>query len=309
MPEQHPDSWTLDTLIETYKRHQRRTRGLREQTLHSYERLIRRFVRAALGDDPIDLTCLNPSKVAEFVLSMRSRFCPSSMKTLRTALRSFFRFLRFHGLGGDDLEAAVPSVAHWRLSSIPRSLSDAQLDQVLSSLDVARAYGPRDRAIVLCLSTLGLRPGEVAELCLDDIDWRAGTIRLRGRKTGRGAVLPLPRDTGRAIVAYVRGERPTTEERRVFVQHRGPRRGCPLSSGAVSAVTLRTLQRAEVEAPLAGAYVFRHTVASRLVRRGSSLKEVADFLGHRSLDTTAIYAKLDLPALRDVALPWPEVLP
>jgi integrase/recombinase XerD len=169
-------------------------------------------------------------------------------------------------------------------------------------------FGLRDRAIVLCLSTLGLRPGEVADLRLEDIDWRSGTIHLCARKTRRGAVLPLPREAGRAIVEYLRGERPQTDERRVFVQHRGTNRGRPISSNAISAVAVRALQRAQVEAPLAGAYVFRHTVASRLVRCGASLKEIADFLGHRCLDTATIYAKLDLPALRDVALPWPEVI-
>ncbi len=309
MIHQTPSSWTLDALVEAYKHHQRRTRGLREGTLHGYERLIRQLVRAALGDDPVDPRHLSPSTVTEFVISMTSRFSPCSMKALRTALRSFFRFLRFHGLGDDRLEAAIPAVAHWRLSTVPRSLSDEQLKRVLLSLDVATLYGHRDRAIILCLSTLGLRPGEVSALSLDDVDWRAGIVRLGARKTGHGAVLPLPREVGRAIVAYVREERPKTVERRVFVQHRGSPCGQPISSGTVSAVVLRALRRAEVDAPLFGAYVFRHTVASRLVRRGASLKDIADLLGHRCLDTTAIYAKLDLPALREVALPWPEDLP
>jgi integrase len=161
---------------------------------------------------------------------------------------------------------------------------------------------------VLCLSTLGLRPGEVADLSLEDIDWRDGTIQVCGRKTGRGALLPLPREAGRAVVVYLREERPTTDERRVFVQHLGPRRGEPISSNAVSGAAVRALRRAGVDSPLAGAYVFRHTVASRMVRRGASLKEVADFLGHRCLDSTTIYAKLDLPALREAALPWPAVI-
>lgn len=168
--------------------------------------------------------------------------------------------------------------------------------------------GLRDRAIVLCLSTLGLRPSEVADLRLEDLDWRGATIQLRARKTRRGALLPLPREAGRAIVAYLRGERPATDERRVFVQHLGSHRGKPISSTAVSEAAVRMLRRAGVMSPLAGAYVFRHTVASRMVRRGASLKEVADFLGHQSLDTAMIYAKLDLPALRQVALPWPEVV-
>ena len=155
---------------------------------------------------------------------------------------------------------------------------------------------------------MGLRPGEVADLRLDDIDWRGGTIEVRTRKNRRGALLPLPHVVGQALVDYLSGERPVTDERRVFVQHLGVHCGKPISSTAVSGVVARALRRAAVDAPLAGAYVFRHTVASRMVQQGASLKEVADLLGHRSLDTTTIYAKLDLPRLREVALPWPEVL-
>ncbi|HVS48334.1 MAG TPA: tyrosine-type recombinase/integrase [Candidatus Dormibacteraeota bacterium] len=301
------DAWTLDTLVERYKQHQRRTRGLRDQTLHGYERFVRLFVRGVLGGDPIDPRCITTSKVIEFVVSMRGRFSPLSMKAVRTALRSFFRFLRLQGLCDDRLEAAVPAVAHWRLSMLPRCLSDQQLVKVLTSLDTSTPCGHRNRAIVLCLSTLGLRPREIAELRLEDVDWRAGIVHLRARKNRRGADLPLPCEAGRAIVAYLRKERPATQERRVFVQHAKARRGEPISSHGVTGVVAYALRRANVEAPLASAYVFRHTLASQMVQRGSSLKEVADFLGHRCLDTTTIYAKLDLPALRDVALPWPEL--
>lgn len=299
------ESWSLDTLVEAYKQHQRRTRGLREQTLRGYERLVRLFVRAALGDDPIEPARLSSADVVGFVAAMRGRFSPRSMKAVRTALRSFFRFLRVEGLCEERLEAAIPAVAGWRLATLPRCLSDEQLGRLLGSLDASTPCGQRDRAIVLLLASLGLRPGEVAGLRLEDIDWRAGTVLLRERKTRRGAVVPLPYEAGRAVVAYLREERPATEERRVFVQQLGAHRGRPLSSNAVSGVVVRALRRAGVETPLAGAYVFRHTVASRMVRQGASLKEVADFLGHRALDTAAIYAKLDLAALREVALPWP----
>jgi integrase/recombinase XerD len=299
------ESWTLDALVEAYRQHQRRTRGLREQTLDGYERLVRRFVRTALGEDPIDPSRLTPSHVVGFVAAMQARFSPCSMKAVRTALRSFFRFLRFEGVCDEQLELAVPRVAHWRLSTLPRYLSDAQLSRLLASLDTSTRCARRDRAIVLCLASLGLRPVELANLRLEDIDWRGGSVLLRERKTRQGAVVPLPREAGRAIVDYLREERPPTDDRRVFVQHHGVGRGRPLSGNTVSAVVVRALDRAGVQSPLAGGYVLRHTVASRLVRRGASLKEVADFLGHRSLDTTAIYAKLDLPALREVALPWP----
>jgi len=299
------ESWTLDVLVEAYKQHQRRTRGLREGTLDGYERLVRRFVRATLGEDPIDPSRLRSGDVVGFVAAMQARFSPCSMKAVRTALRSFFRFLRFEGLCDGQLELAVPRVAHWRLSTLPRYLNDAELALVLRSLHASTPCGRRDRAIVLCLASLGLRPGELANLRLEDIDWRGGSVLVRERKTRHGAVVPLPRDAGRAIVDYLREERPDSDERRVFVQHQGARRGQPLSGNTVSAVVVRALDRAGVQSPLAGAYVLRHTVASRLVRRGASLKEVADFLGHRSLDTTAIYAKLDVGALREVALPWP----
>jgi site-specific recombinase XerD len=302
-------SCSLDDLIEAYKQHNRRARGLRDRTIKGYERLVRLFVRASLGDDPIDATRLSPADVLRFVNSMRSRFSARSMKIVRTALRSFFLFLRMKGLCDRRLEAAIPNVAHWRLSTLPRCLNDQQLEQLLVSFDASTPCAYRDRAIVSCLSTLGLRPGEVATLQLEDIDWRSGTIRLRTRKTGRGAILPLPREAGRAIVDYLRQERPNTEERRVFVQHLGSRSGAPISSGVVSAAVVRVLRRAGINSPLAGGYVFRHTLASRLVRRGASLKEVADLLGHRCLDTTTIYAKLDVTSLREVALPWPEVTP
>jgi integrase/recombinase XerD len=285
------EPWTLDTLVEAYRHRQRRTRGLREQTLDGYERLVRRFVRAALGEDPVDPSRLTSGDVVGFVAAMQARFSPCSMKAVRTALRSFLRFLRLEGLCDEQLELAVPRVAHWRLSALPRYLSDAQLARLLASLDASTPCGCRDRAIVLCLASLGLRPGELANLCLDDIDWRGGSVLLRKRKTRQGAVVPLPREAVRAIVTYLREERPATDERRVFVQHRGAARGRPLSGNTVSAVVVRALDRAGIRSPLAGAYVLRHTVASRLVRRGASLKEVADFLGHRSLDTTAIYAK------------------
>jgi integrase/recombinase XerD len=302
-----PDAWTLDLLVEAYRQHQRRTRGLREETLDSHERVIRALVRDALGNDPIEPVRLSPSDVIEFVASMRRRWTRGSMKVVCASLRSFCRFLRVVGLSDGRLEAAVPSVPHWRLSTLPRYLSDVQLERVLASHDLSSPCGHRDRAILLCLATLGLRPREVADLRLEDIDWRNGTVEVHARKNRRGALLPLAREVGRAMAIYLCEERPVTGERRVFVKQLGPHRGEPISRHAVYYIAVRALHRAGVEMPGGGAYVFRHTVASHMVQRGASLKEVADLLGHRSIDTTAIYAKLDLPSLREVALPWPEV--
>jgi site-specific recombinase XerD len=146
-------------------------------------------------------------------------------------------------------------------------------------------------------------------LRLDDIDWRRGLLTLATRKTRRGAVLPLPSRAARAIADYLRRERPRTDERGVFVHHTGARRGQPISAKVVSAAVTRALERAGVDAPIKSAYVFRHTLAGRMVRHGASLKHVADVLGHACLDTTTLYAKVDLPSLRTVAGPWPGVTP
>lgn len=304
-------SWNLDDLIGAYQQHLRRTRGLREKTVSNYTRHARALVSASLGEDPVDAGGLTTTDVVEFVTARSLRWSPASMKSVRTALRSFLRWLRVEGLNDQRLETAIPRSAHWRLSTLPRRLSEEQLSQLVASLvgpaSAARPCAMRDAAIVWCLAMLGLRPSELAGLRLDDIDWRGATIQIRERKNRRGAVVPLPAAAGRAVAAYLSGDRPVTGERRVFVQQMGPRRGEPIKASAVSEVVTRALRRAGIDAPMAGGYVLRHTVASRMVTGGASLKEVADVLGHRDLGTTAIYAKLDVVSLRAVALPWPEV--
>ena len=229
------------------------------------------------------------------------------MKLVTTSLRSFCQFLKGVGLCEPCLESAVPSVACRRSSSLPRGLSDQELRRLIDSLRTHSICGYRDRAIILCLATLAMRPGELAELKVDDIDWRAGTLVLRARKNGRGALLPLPQRVGSAIVDYLKNERPQTDERRLFVRHSRPLRGTAVTARIISCAVVRALKRAGIKSPILGAYVLRHTVAIGMVRRGTSLKEIADFFGHRHLDTTTIYAKADLPNLREVALEWPGV--
>ena len=300
---------TFNDLLEAFVLHLRCTRGLRDRTIQSYAHIARLLIRDRLGEGPIMIKTLCPGDINKFVRGMTHRYSPRSMKNVRTALRSFLRFLQTEGLCDKQLEVAIPGGPTWRRTTLPKCLSDKQLNIVLASFDNSTPCGRRDRAIVQCLATLGLRPGEIAALRLEDIDWHNGNIHLRTRKTRRGATLPLPRDAGRAIADYLCHERPETSERKLFVQHLGSRRGTPISRGVVSAAVYRAFKRTGIEAPITAAYVFRHTVASRMVRNGTRLKEVADFLGHRCLDTTTIYARLDIPALREVALPWPEVTP
>jgi len=303
-----PNVWSPDSLVAAFVRHQQRTRATCQHSLRSYERYVRQFLLRSLGDGPFDVTRLGPSDVIQFVSTRTAEYRPRTVKAVATALRLFFRFLCAAGVSAARLDEAVPTVAGWRLSALPRSLTVEQHQQLLSSLDSSTGCARRNRAIIQCLSTLGLRAGEVAALELEDIDWRAATVHVRTRKTGRGSVLPLEWNMGRAIVAYLRAGRPKTRDRHVFVLHRGTV-GAAVSGPLVARVVRQALLRAGIAAPTHGAHLLRHTLATRMVQGGARLEEIADVLGHRSLNTTAIYAKVDLTSLGDVALPWPGVTP
>jgi site-specific recombinase XerD len=203
------------------------------------------------------------------------------------------------------LAQAVPTVRDTRRATLPKALAPTQLRQLLAAVDPSSPVGRRDRAMLVCLASLGLRAKEVAELSLDAIDWRAGTLTVATSKTRRAHRLPLPTPVGRAIATYLRSGRPRTTVRRVFVRHLAPI-GAPLTSTVVIGAVRRAFLRSGLDVASRGAHTLRHTAATAMVRAGVSLKAVADVLGHRSLDTTALYTKVDLPRLRDVARPWPE---
>jgi site-specific recombinase XerD len=220
-----------------------------------------------------------------------------------SALRSFFRFLRLQGATATDLAAAVPSVADWRLARVPQWIPAAQVNQILRHCDQQTRVGQRDYTILLLLARLGLRAGEVVGMTLDDLDWEAGDVVVRG-KGGRQDRMPLPRDVGQALATYVRHGRPPCLSRRVFICAKAPRRGFS-SSVAVCTIVRRALARAGLHPPSTGAHLLRHSLATEMLRRGASLAEIGEILRHRHPDTTAIYAKVDLRALRALAPPWP----
>jgi len=298
---------TLRAVLTAYDDHLQRTCGLCAGTRRDYGFNVRKFLEASLGRSRLDLHGLRAEHVLSHIECRARRLKPRSVKRIATSLRSFFRFLRTKGMATDALEHAVPSIPEWRLSTLPRGLSEEELKRFLASLSTSTPRLQRDRAMILCLARLGLRAGEVADLELEDIDWRAGTLRVRRRKSRREAVLPLPPDVGRAITAYLRGGRAKTctTSRRVFVRHwQGV--GKPVRSQLVTQAVRYALRDAGMDAPSHGAHLLRHTLATRMVNRGTPLKEIADVLGHTSLSTTAIYAKVDLATLSDVPLPWPE---
>lgn len=219
-----------------------------------------------------------------------------------TALRSYLRYRATCGDQVSKLAAVIANPVHWRLATLPRALNIEDADRLLDAAAAARKMPKRAYAIVRLALDLGLRCGEIAHLNLNDIDWQAGTLMLRGTKSLRQDMVPLPVETGNALVDYLQHERPTIRHLAVFVRQIAGRT-LPITSCAIQKVIKRSCRR--IGLPDVSAHALRHTVACRLVERGSSLKEVADLLRHRSLNSTLIYAKLDTPKLAAVALPWP----
>lgn len=278
-------------------------RALQASTQQSYVRWVRRFLDARFAPRRADWGKIKVHDVTEFVRRAAETASRPYAKVMVTALRSFFRFLHVQGHITHNLAAAVPTVASWRLSDIPRGLESTQVECLLRSCGRTTAIGRRNRALLLLLARLGLRAGEVVRLTLEDIDWGAGVLTIRG-KGAREDQLPMPGDVGQALASYLRHARPSCTTRRVFVRMRAPLRGFA-SSVAISTMVRRALERAGIESPCKGAHLLRHSLATRMLRGKASLAEIGEILRHRSPNTTQIYTKVDLVALRALAMSWP----
>ena len=291
-------------LLEDYDLYLRKERSLALATRICYRPFVQQFLGDRFGSGPTDLTTLRASDVLTFVQRNAGRLRGKRVHLVTAALRSFLQFARYRCQITLDLAACVPTVASWSLSTLPKSLPPAQVAQVLACCNQQSPLGKRDYAILLLLARLGLRAGEVARLTLEDLDWESGCITVHG-KMGRVDQLPLPTDVGTAIVAYLKGGRPhQSGTRRLFLRFAAPLCGFA-GQKAVGSVVKRALAKAGIDSPRKGAHQFRHTLASELLRKGHSLSEIGEILRHRSPDTTAIYAKVDLRSLRSLALRWP----
>jgi site-specific recombinase XerD len=288
---------------QAYEQYLREARALAEPTIRNYVPLIRGFLKDRFGDEPVRLSRLSACDVVRFVQRQAPHLHLKRAKLLTTVLRSFLRYARYRGEVTLDLAAAVPIVANWSMPSIPRAIGADQIRHLLASIDRSTAMGRRDYAILLLLARLGLRSSEVAFLELDDIDWDAGQVSVRGKR-GHRTALPLPKDVGTAIAAYLHNGRPRSSGRRVFLRSKAPIRGF-LSQCAIGSIIRHALKRAGIQAPTTGAHQFRHALATQMLRHGASLTEIGEILRHRSPQTTTIYTKVDLKALRTLALPWP----
>lgn len=294
-----------DELATGFEQYLRRERGLATTTTGNYRTCARDFLVHRFGTERIDLGAMRACDIIGFVQHQARRLRPRALKQVVTALRAFLRFAQYRGEVNEALIGAVPAVAAWSTTPpLPRAISAEHARRAIDSCDPSTAVGRRDRAILLLLARLGLRAGEVITLLLEDIDWDAGVLRVRG-KNGHQCLMPLPVDIGEAIAAYLQHGRPASEDRHLFLRSRAPLRGLMHGSDGVGSLVRNALQRAGVDAPHKGSHQFRHALAVRMLRGGASLPEIGEVLRHRSQLATSIYAKVDLAALRPLALPWP----
>ena len=251
--------------MQAYERYLREARGLAGTTIVNYGPFIRNFLEDCFGDGPVNLSNLCASDVVRFVQRQVQHLHPRRAKLLTTALRSFLQYVRYLGKAKLDLAAAVPTVANWSMTSIPRAIAPEQVRELLASIDRRTAIGSRDYSILLLLARLGLRSGEVTFLELDDIDWNAGKLSVRG-KSGLRSDLPLPKEVGKAIADYLRHGRPQSTSRRVFLRAKAPIDGFRGPCG-VGSIVRHCLLRAGLDAPTHGAHQFRHGLATELLRQ------------------------------------------
>jgi integrase/recombinase XerD len=288
-----------------FARHLQHDHGLANITVENYTRTARQFLLRRFGQGDVCLRDLRATDTITFVLSEAKRMRPPALKCVVTALRSFLRYGQFRGEVPVGLTAGVPAVAVWATTpQVPKAISAEHAQRAIDSCDCQTSVGLRDRAVLLLLARLGLRAVEIVRLMLDDIDWDHAQLRVRG-KGGRESLLPLTADVGEAIAAYLEHGRPTSQDRHLFLRSVAPIRGLMEGSDGIGSIVRYALNRAKVDAPHRGSHQFRHALAVHMLQVGASLPEIGQVLRHRSPQSTSIYAKVDLTALRTLAMTWP----
>ncbi|WP_419906033.1 site-specific integrase [Hoeflea sp.] len=292
-------------LLGSFETYLVRQRGLSPRTIYHVLRFADRFLDHRFGDDMLDLLALNVRDVAAFMEYLVTRKRPFRDKTPATHLRSFFQYLFAQGLTTTNLSLCVPRAHKPWGARLPRYLSPEEVDAVVASVRSNPRRGARDYAMLLLMARLGLRAPEIIAIQLDDIDWRAGELLVRGKGQQHDR-LPIPPDVGEAISEYLREDRSSATTRTLFVTHRAPNRPFK-DSQVINAILKEAFAATGVKppTPYVGSHVLRHSLATNMVRAGASLEEIGDLLRHRSRATTMIYAKLDTDGLRSIAQPWP----
>jgi len=297
------EATSVDIELHRFDEYMNHVSGLLSSTRRNYLHIVRGLLIQLFPDYQIDISSITPDNIRQFIADQNKKNrTPSSLKVVIVALRGYFRFRAVYGDQVNHLIGVACSPVNWQLASLPKALSNNEVDCLLNAIADPNQTSRRDIAMVRCALDLGLRSSEVAKLSLEDINWQSATITLRKTKSRREDVMPLPETTGRAIADYLKFERPWTTSRAVFIRRIAPRNK-PIGPNAVRKAIRQAYARAGL--PYTKSHLLRRTMASRLINGGCSIKEVADVLRHRSLNTTLIYTKLDSRNLRDVALPWP----
>jgi len=287
----------------SFAQHLSQERGLSQKTLDSYLPIARRFITEQFSDGKVYLRKLSPQAISSFILLCANKLSPSSAQLMAIALRCFLRFLHQRGEIDANLAVAVPTVSRRRLTELPKFLKPEETERILRGCDRNTVMGKRDYAVLLLLARLGLRAGEIVHITLDDIDWETGEILVRGKSSWEER-LPLPHDVGEALAAYLRHGRPRCSSRRVFIRMDAPRQGFSGPS-TVCVIVRRALSQAGINPGFKGSHLFRHTLATSMLRGGASFPEIGEILRHQHPSSTEIYAKVDLSALRSIAQSWP----
>jgi site-specific recombinase XerD len=293
----------LEAELARFERHLIEVCGLSASSRYTLLRHVRGFLLNRFGTRHIDFAAIRPTDVRHFIAQRSAHLQPISLRPILSSLHSYFRFRALSGARIQILCASIPRVTRWSLANLPQTLAPEQIERLLRAFDRTRPGGQRDYAVARCVADLGLRPIEVSRLRLEDVHWDEGTLHIHG-KGRRVHVLPLPSKLGTALAQYLRHARPRTSIRSLFVPLHAPLNR-PITSGALWRALSVAACRAGLREQFKGARMLRHSVATELARRRTPLKTIADLLRHRSLNTTTIYAKVDLPALTQVALPWP----
>lgn len=290
----------VDAHIAEFQDWLRHHRGISERTIDRHGRMVARLL-PSLGEDPGQY---DAKLVRQVIVTESQRRSSPYTKTMATALRGYLRFLAAHSACRPWLDRAVPTIPQWRLSALPRYLPPADVERLIASCDLTKPHGIRDKAILLLLVRLGLRAGDILGMRLDDIDWDEGTLRVRGK--GRREVrLPLPQDAGDAVLKYLQRARPRVEDDRLFLRSSAPYRPFAGPSAISDVVRLAVKRVGITDPPSRGANLLRHSAATGMLRAGATLDAIGTVLRHRSTDTTAHYAKVDIAMLRQIAQSWP----
>jgi site-specific recombinase XerD len=290
--------------VEKFRHFLADVRGLAENTCQQRVKYVRQFLERNFGDGDIDVTQLSVGDVDEFILEFAIRWKPEGIGVIRTALKSYLQYRTLQGDHTERLVCAMPVLASRKGRPARAVLTEDQLKLFFASFDRADQTGQRDYAIARCIFDLGLRGHEVAQIGLNSIDWRNGTIKLSGTKARRVQVMPLPAITGQAVATYIRHARPKTTNRLLFVRHVAPW-DKPVTVCTIRNAIKNAFARCGMDDQFHGTHILRHTMATKLYQTGASVKEIADVLRHKDLTSAATYVRTDIGQLQTVALPWP----